>query len=483
MGHARERRLRPSVGQVGGDVGGRDGVTIPVLGLGVFQSPAEETAAAVETALRTGYRHIDTAAAYFNEREVGEGLRRSGVDRAEVFIETKIQVTDYGYDETLHAFEKSTGKLDTDVPTDDVAGTVKELIAERKSGSRRTPGLRREELATLAGISIDYYTRLDGSWVRLPKCDCSGPGSGDEQRHVVLTTGRAQNLQDAVARAFQIVATCRGEGVEEGVQASVDGFASGFDQAVGVEDQFVAGAEGDRGGLEGHPADAQRRAGGKVEKLRCVAEPHQDRGQVAGEADLARALVRVVDAVDAGGDGLLDTFGQVIQVMKGLGGGEGELGEGADSTAELTHGGGGFDAAAHDVPDDQGGSVTLERYGVVPVAADLARGAGGLVAAGDLQAGQVRWALRKQTALEGEGRLALRLVSAGVVDTDRGSGGQLPGEERVVVIEGCGVPGALEVESAEDFAPCQERYGQVGVNAGRREKEAASPCRAMRSRS
>ena len=139
MGHARERRLRPSVGQVGGGVGGRDGVTIPVLGLGVFQSPAEETAAAVETALRTGYRHIDTAAACFDEREVGEGLRRSGVDRAEVFIETKIQVTDYGYDETLHAFEKSTGKLDTDVPTDDVAGTVKELIAERKPGSRRSP--------------------------------------------------------------------------------------------------------------------------------------------------------------------------------------------------------------------------------------------------------------------------------------------------------------------------------------------------------
>ncbi|MGI5459626.1 aldo/keto reductase [Streptomyces sp. CA-249302] len=91
-----------------------NGVTLPVLGFGVFQSPAEETAAAVETALRTGYRHIDTAAAYFNERQVGEGLRRSGVDRAEVFIETKVWVTDYGYDETLHAFEKSTRKLGVD---------------------------------------------------------------------------------------------------------------------------------------------------------------------------------------------------------------------------------------------------------------------------------------------------------------------------------------------------------------------------------
>ncbi|WP_416968082.1 aldo/keto reductase [Streptomyces sp. 4F14] len=91
-----------------------NGVTLPALGFGVFQSPAEETAAAVDTALRTGYRHIDTAAAYFNERQVGEGLRRSGVDRADVFVETKIWVSDYGYDQTLHAFDKSVRKLGTD---------------------------------------------------------------------------------------------------------------------------------------------------------------------------------------------------------------------------------------------------------------------------------------------------------------------------------------------------------------------------------
>jgi 2,5-diketo-D-gluconate reductase A len=91
-----------------------NGVTMPALGLGVFQSPPEETSAAVETALKLGYRHIDTAAAYGNERQVGEGLRRSGVDRAEVFIETKVWVSDYGYDETRHAFEKATRKLGVD---------------------------------------------------------------------------------------------------------------------------------------------------------------------------------------------------------------------------------------------------------------------------------------------------------------------------------------------------------------------------------
>ena len=91
-----------------------NGVTLPTLGLGVFQSAPEETAAAVETALHVGYRHIDTAAAYGNEREVGEGLRRSGVDRDDVFLETKIWPTDYGYEKTLHAFEKSARKLGVD---------------------------------------------------------------------------------------------------------------------------------------------------------------------------------------------------------------------------------------------------------------------------------------------------------------------------------------------------------------------------------
>jgi diketogulonate reductase-like aldo/keto reductase len=88
-----------------------NGVTLPALGLGVFQSPPDETAQAVETALRTGYRLIDTAAAYGNEREVGEGIRRSGISRDEIFIETKVWISDYGYDATLHAFDKSVRKL------------------------------------------------------------------------------------------------------------------------------------------------------------------------------------------------------------------------------------------------------------------------------------------------------------------------------------------------------------------------------------
>ena len=91
-----------------------NGVEMPALGLGVFQTPPDETREAVRAALVAGYRLIDTAAAYGNEREVGEAVRSSGVDRSEVFLETKIWISDYGYDETLRGFEKSAGKLGVD---------------------------------------------------------------------------------------------------------------------------------------------------------------------------------------------------------------------------------------------------------------------------------------------------------------------------------------------------------------------------------
>ena len=91
-----------------------NGLEMPALGLGVFQTPPDETRDAVAAALGAGYRHIDTAAAYGNERPVGEAVHASGLDRSEVFLETKIWISDYGYDETLHGYEKSARKLGVD---------------------------------------------------------------------------------------------------------------------------------------------------------------------------------------------------------------------------------------------------------------------------------------------------------------------------------------------------------------------------------
>src|SRR5512147_3045013 len=81
------------------------GVKMPALGLGVFQSTPEQTPSAVATAIANGYRLIDTAAAYFNERQVGEGIARSGIDRAELFVTTKLWISDYGYERALRAFD------------------------------------------------------------------------------------------------------------------------------------------------------------------------------------------------------------------------------------------------------------------------------------------------------------------------------------------------------------------------------------------
>jgi diketogulonate reductase-like aldo/keto reductase len=91
-----------------------NGLQMPAIGLGVFQSSPEDTVTAVESAIAQGYRLIDTAASYFNERQVGEGVRRSGIARDQMFIETKVWISDYGYDATLHAFDKSAGKLGVD---------------------------------------------------------------------------------------------------------------------------------------------------------------------------------------------------------------------------------------------------------------------------------------------------------------------------------------------------------------------------------
>lgn len=90
------------------------GVEMPALGLGVFQTPPDVTRDAVQAALGSGYRHIDTAAAYGNERQVGQAVHSSDLNRSEIFLETKIWISDYGYDETLHGFEKSARKLGVD---------------------------------------------------------------------------------------------------------------------------------------------------------------------------------------------------------------------------------------------------------------------------------------------------------------------------------------------------------------------------------
>lgn len=91
-----------------------NGNQMPLLGLGVYDMHAEEAVQAVRFALETGYRLIDTAAMYENEMQIGQGICESGISRDEIFVTTKVNNTDHGYDQTLKAFDQSLKKLNTE---------------------------------------------------------------------------------------------------------------------------------------------------------------------------------------------------------------------------------------------------------------------------------------------------------------------------------------------------------------------------------
>ena len=91
-----------------------NGVEMPQVGFGVFQVPNQETTDAVRSALKAGYRSIDTAAIYGNEEGVGKALAESGIAREELFITSKVWIADMGYEQTLEAFDASLRRLGLD---------------------------------------------------------------------------------------------------------------------------------------------------------------------------------------------------------------------------------------------------------------------------------------------------------------------------------------------------------------------------------
>jgi 2,5-diketo-D-gluconate reductase A len=130
----------------------RGGAHIPQLGFGVFLVAPDETAEAVSHALSTGYRHIDTAAAYRNEAAVGQAIRSSGIDRGEIFLTTKCFNDDHGYEQAKRAFHASLQRLEMDyvdlylihwpVPAHDLyVETWKAFIELRDEGLIRTIGV------------------------------------------------------------------------------------------------------------------------------------------------------------------------------------------------------------------------------------------------------------------------------------------------------------------------------------------------------
>ncbi|MGW7439229.1 aldo/keto reductase [Streptomyces sp. NPDC054849] len=134
-----------------------NGVEMPVLGFGVYQIPPEETECAVSDALAAGYRSLDTAAAYVNEEAVGRAIRSSGIPREELFVTTKLWVSDAGEDKAKRAFDTSLWKLGLDYldlylihqPYGDVYGSW-----------RAMENLHHEGLIRAIGVSNFYPDRL-----------------------------------------------------------------------------------------------------------------------------------------------------------------------------------------------------------------------------------------------------------------------------------------------------------------------------------
>jgi 2,5-diketo-D-gluconate reductase A len=145
-----------------------DGNTIPQLGFGVFQIKPDETAAAVRSALEVGYRHIDTAEMYGNEKEVGQGIRDAGLDRREVFITSKLNNGYHRPDDARRAFEATLSALGSEyvdlflihwpLPTlydGDFVATWK--VLEEFAGDGRTHSIG------VSNFQVAHLDRLDGS--------------------------------------------------------------------------------------------------------------------------------------------------------------------------------------------------------------------------------------------------------------------------------------------------------------------------------
>lgn len=126
-----------------------NGVKIPKLGFGVFQIPREKTAQAVMDAAQVGYRHFDTAQSYMNELELGIGLKESGVKREDLFVTSKIWISNYGYEKTKDSVYTSLEKLHTDYldlmllhqPYGDWFGSYRALVDLYNEGVLRAIGV------------------------------------------------------------------------------------------------------------------------------------------------------------------------------------------------------------------------------------------------------------------------------------------------------------------------------------------------------
>lgn len=155
----------------------RNGIQMPILGYGVYRVSPEETEQCVLDALATGFRHIDTAQSYFNEREVGNAIRKSGIPRNELFITSKVWIEHFGYEQTIESVLESLDKLQTDYidlmllhqPFGDAYGAWRSLEELYQEGKLKAIGISNfyaDRMVEFCQFACNDFVNPDGDLIQ-----------------------------------------------------------------------------------------------------------------------------------------------------------------------------------------------------------------------------------------------------------------------------------------------------------------------------
>ena len=155
----------------------RNGIQMPIWGYGVYRVSPEETEQCVLDALATGFRHIDTAQSYFNEREVGNAIRKSGIPRNELFIISKVWIEHFGYEQTIESVLESLDKLQTDYidlmllhqPFGDAYGAWRALEELYQEGKLKAIGISNfyaDRMVEFCQFACSDFVNADGDLIQ-----------------------------------------------------------------------------------------------------------------------------------------------------------------------------------------------------------------------------------------------------------------------------------------------------------------------------